>query len=104
MSHSPPNLLEITPDGYFPLQVSREYEEELLNLCATGSLDRTSWPSWSLTAEQAYPLIEEQRHFAAAPSRAKEPLVSLRRQLSHRGAFPGTSNSAPCSDPQTWNR
>ena len=32
-----------TTDGHFPLHVYREYEEQLLDLCASGSLDTSRW-------------------------------------------------------------
>ncbi len=35
--------LALTADGHFPLHVYREYEEELLALCASGSLDLDRW-------------------------------------------------------------
>jgi hypothetical protein len=38
-------LHETSPDGHFPAHVSREYEEVLLGLCASGSLERTRWAS-----------------------------------------------------------
>ncbi len=35
-----------TDDGHFPLHVYREYEEQLLDLCASGSLDPGRWAQW----------------------------------------------------------
>lgn len=37
------SLPECSPDGYFPLRVDREYEERLLNLCASESLEPSRW-------------------------------------------------------------
>ena len=34
-----------SPDGHFPLYVDRDYEEELLKLCALGPGDPTHWAS-----------------------------------------------------------
>jgi DNA-binding phage protein len=34
-----------TPDGHFPIELSRKYEEELLTLCASRTLDPASWAS-----------------------------------------------------------
>jgi hypothetical protein len=34
-----------TPDGHFPASVDREYEERLLELCASGNLDPLHWAS-----------------------------------------------------------
>jgi hypothetical protein len=36
---------ETTPDGHFPLEVNREYEERLVDLCAIGARDPTRWRS-----------------------------------------------------------
>jgi len=33
----------LTEDGRFPAQLDREYEEELLDLCASGDLDPNRW-------------------------------------------------------------
>src|SRR5215469_7514815 len=38
-------LDETTPDGHFPLPVDREYEERLVQLCASGDRDPTRWRS-----------------------------------------------------------
>ncbi|HEY4214646.1 MAG TPA: hypothetical protein VGM84_24430 [Steroidobacteraceae bacterium] len=35
--------LPLTADGHFPLQLDRGYEEELLALCASSSLDPSRW-------------------------------------------------------------
>jgi DNA-binding phage protein len=32
-----------TPDGHFPLQLSRDYEFKLLTLCSSGQLDLREW-------------------------------------------------------------
>ena len=32
-----------TPDGHFPLKVSRDYEDRLVALCASGNLDPDRW-------------------------------------------------------------
>jgi hypothetical protein len=37
------NLPECSPDGHFPLHVDREYEERLLDLCASRTLDPRRW-------------------------------------------------------------
>jgi len=34
-----------TPDGHFPARVDREYEDRLLELCASGELDAARWAS-----------------------------------------------------------
>ena len=36
---------ETTPDGHFPLEVNREYEERLVELCASRDRDPTRWRS-----------------------------------------------------------
>lgn len=36
---------DATADGHFPLRVDREYEERLLELCASGDLDAARWAS-----------------------------------------------------------
>jgi hypothetical protein len=36
---------ETTPDGHFPLEVNREYEERLVDLCAMRARDPTRWRS-----------------------------------------------------------
>lgn len=36
---------EMTPDGHFPLGVDRDYEERLVELCASGDPDPTRWRS-----------------------------------------------------------
>ena len=33
----------LTADGHFPVAVGRDYEEELLQLCASGDLSRARW-------------------------------------------------------------
>ncbi len=35
--------MQVSADGHFPLGVDRDYEEQLLRLCATGSLDPSRW-------------------------------------------------------------
>jgi hypothetical protein len=39
----PANAGELTADGRFPAQLDREYEERLLDLCASGDLEPTRW-------------------------------------------------------------
>ena len=39
------NLPELTHDGCFPVEIPREYEEELLQLCASRSLTTQQWAS-----------------------------------------------------------
>lgn len=34
---------EVTDDGHFPRELSRAYEQRLLNLCTSGTLDPTAW-------------------------------------------------------------
>jgi len=36
---------DATPDGHFPARVDREYEQRLLELCASGHLDPALWAS-----------------------------------------------------------
>jgi hypothetical protein len=36
---------DATADGLFPLRVNREYEERLLELCASGDLEPARWAS-----------------------------------------------------------
>ena len=36
---------ETTPDDHFPLRLDREYEERLVELCASGDRDPTRWRS-----------------------------------------------------------
>ena len=33
----------VSPDGHFPVQMDREYEERLLHMCASHSLEPTCW-------------------------------------------------------------
>ena len=35
--------LAASPDGHFPAQIDRGYEQQLLDLCASGSLDHMRW-------------------------------------------------------------
>ena len=35
--------LSSTPDGHFPAEVDRDYEERLAGLCVSGNLDFTHW-------------------------------------------------------------
>ena len=35
----------LTPDGHFPLKVSRDYERQLLRLCTSRELDPAAWAS-----------------------------------------------------------
>ena len=35
-----------TPDGHLPARMDREYEEQLLNLCASGDLDHAAWRAY----------------------------------------------------------
>ena len=37
------STLELTEDGRFPAQLGREYEEQLLDLCASGDLEPNRW-------------------------------------------------------------
>lgn len=37
------NLPESSPDGHFPREIGREYEQQLLDLCASRSLDSAAW-------------------------------------------------------------
>lgn len=37
------SVLECSPDGHFPLQMNREYEERLLEFCASRLLDPRLW-------------------------------------------------------------
>jgi len=37
------NTLELTADGRFPAQLDRVYEEQLLDLCASGDFEPNSW-------------------------------------------------------------
>lgn len=37
------DLPDSSPDGHFPLQVGRDYEQQLLELCASRSLEPETW-------------------------------------------------------------
>jgi hypothetical protein len=101
---------ESTPDGHFVTHVSRDYEEQLVALCASGVLDPARWESsgprffmaglavmmanargadrraFLALAEQLHPGASEpevfQRWLAATPLRPSRflPLVSVRTQ------------------------
>lgn len=36
-------LPQLTRDGHFPVEIGRDYEESLLRLCVSGSLDLAQW-------------------------------------------------------------
>src|SRR5512134_472961 len=40
---SPAGARRTTPDGHFPAAVDREYEADLLDLCASGASDAEAW-------------------------------------------------------------
>jgi hypothetical protein len=40
---SPAGERRTTPDGHFPAAVDRDYEADLLDLCASGALDAEAW-------------------------------------------------------------
>lgn len=41
-AHEQPTA-DSTPDGHFPTAMSRDYEQQLLDLCASGALDAEQW-------------------------------------------------------------
>lgn len=38
-----PEVPAVTPDGHFPVDIDREYEDRLLEVCASGNVEPTRW-------------------------------------------------------------
>lgn len=75
------NLPECSPDGHFPLHVQREYEERLLNLCASRTLDPRRWAQLGPRFFMAGLVVM----LASVPELNRRELLALAEQL-HPGA------------------
>jgi hypothetical protein len=74
-------LPECSPDGHFPLHVHREYEERLLNLCASRTLDPRRWAEVGPRFFMAGVAVM----LASVPELDRRGLLALAEQL-HPGA------------------
>ena len=72
---------EATPDGHFPARVDRDYEERLLQLCASGELDAARWAS----AGPRFFMAGLAVMLASARDRDRRGLLALAERL-HPGA------------------
>jgi hypothetical protein len=75
------DLLYSSPDGHFPSQVSRDYEERLLQLCASRALDPTRWAQLGPRFFMAGLAVM----LASVPELDRRGLLALAEQL-HPGA------------------
>jgi hypothetical protein len=78
-----------TPDGHFPVSVNRDYEERLVELCASGSLELARW----MSAGPRFFMAGLAVMLASAQDRDRRGLLALAEQL-HPGA----------SEPAVFNR
>jgi hypothetical protein len=74
-----------TPDGHFPANVDRDYEDRLLNLCASGNLDPDRWAS----AGPRFFMAGLAVMLASAEGHDRRGLLALAEQLQ-----PGASETA----------
>ena len=70
-----------SPDGHFPAEVHREYEERLLNLCASRTLDPQRWAELGPRFFMAGIAVM----LASVPELDRRALLALAEQL-HPGA------------------
>jgi hypothetical protein len=75
------NLPEWSPDGHFPLRVLRDYEQRLLTLCASRTLDPQRWADLGPPFFMAGLAVM----LASAPELDRRNLLALAEQL-HPGA------------------
>lgn len=73
--------LEHSPDGHFPLHMNREYEERLLEFCASRTLDPQLWASLGPRFFMAGVAVM----LASVPAFDRRSLLTLAEQL-HPGA------------------
>ena len=72
---------ETTPDGHFPVDLNREYEEGLVGLCASGNVDPRRWGSMGPRFFMAGLAVM----MASTPGYDRRALLALAEQL-HPGA------------------
>lgn len=75
------NSVESSPDGHFPLQVNREYEERLLEFCVSRTLDPQRWADLGPRFFMAGVAVM----LASVPEFNRRGLLALAEQL-HPGA------------------
>ena len=78
-----------TPDGHFPAQVDRDYEERLVALCAAGDLSPALWESRGPRCFMAGLAVM----LASHPGYDRRSLLALAEQL-----HPGASEVAVFAD------
>jgi hypothetical protein len=72
---------DTTPDGHFPTAMSRDYEQQLIDLCASGTLDTERWASLGASFFMAGLAVM----VASVPGYNRRGLLALAEHL-HPGA------------------
>ena len=77
-----------TPDGHFPAEVGRDYEDRLVELCASGNLDPDRWASTGPRFFMAGVAVM----LASTDGRDRRRLLALAEQLQPGASEPAVFN------------